>query len=139
MADEIVSALDGATNQGHASGYPANAGEFASRWNAMDDDEREAFTRRLVDTAQMATACAIEHAPLMHPEGWDQRFAEDVQQLARFMQARDAQQYGVQIDGVLTPSWDDSGEAGQQEYLKDAAAAASALSTLGWVPTERKH
>jgi hypothetical protein len=61
--------------------------------------------------------------------------SRDVVQLARFMQARDAATFGVILDGVQTPTWEDSGESGQEEYLKDAAAFLLAASTLGY----RRH
>lgn len=67
------------------------------------------------------------------------RLEHDVYQLARFMQARDAQQYGVKTDDGWTPSWSDTGEAGQLEYITDATAAVEALMSLAWVPIEEKN
>jgi hypothetical protein len=66
-----------------------------------------------------------------------ERVKSDAQQLARYMQARDAQAYGVMINGVQTPSWEDTGEQGQLEYVEDAAATLAAVTALGWVPIER--
>lgn len=67
------------------------------------------------------------------------RVTHDVAQLARFMQARDAQQFGVKTDEGWTPSWDDTGADGQQEYMNDATASVEALASLGWVPIERTN
>jgi hypothetical protein len=56
----------------------------------------------------------------------------DTQQLALFMQARDAKQFGATIDGQLTPSWDDVGPVAQEEYLRDAGAILAAVVALGY-------
>jgi hypothetical protein len=55
-----------------------------------------------------------------------------ITQLALFMQARDAKQFGATVDGQLTPSWDDVGPAAQEEYLRDAGAILVAVVTLGY-------
>lgn len=57
---------------------------------------------------------------------------EHVEQVARYMQARDAREYGHVLDGVLHPTWEESGELGKQDYLRDAYAFLSAANLLGY-------
>lgn len=49
------------------------------------------------------------------------------EQLALFMNARDARDYG-------TAAWDALDLAGQEAYLTDAAAVVAAMGVLGWTP-----
>lgn len=56
---------------------------------------------------------------------------ENILQLAMFMQRRDALQFGVVTDGVVTPSWEDTGPA-QEEYLAEATAFLGAVEVLGY-------
>lgn len=56
-----------------------------------------------------------------------------VEQLALFMQARDARQWGVMIDGKAVPSWEDVGPLAQAEYRRDADVFLTAAETLGYM------
>lgn len=49
--------LDGATQPNRQNSYPANAGEFAARWNASGADEREHRLRFMIDNDQKAHNC----------------------------------------------------------------------------------
>jgi hypothetical protein len=49
-------------------------------------------------------------------------------QLAVFQHRVDQIEYGTKI------SWDDMGEMGQEEYMKDADRIVTAMERLGWTP-----
>lgn len=51
--------LDGATERGPENSWPANAGEFAARWNAQTPEKREEWTRALVRDAEASLHCAL--------------------------------------------------------------------------------
>lgn len=50
-----------------------------------------------------------------------------IEQLAMFMNARDAVESG-------TVRWPDLDEVGREAYRKDAAAVVAAMRVLGWAP-----
>lgn len=70
---DAATTLDGATTTGEPNAWPANAGEYAARWNAHDTEWREDHVISQVDTAQRASRC-IEHdheGKIRHLEqGW---------------------------------------------------------------------
>lgn len=53
--------LDGATEPGLEHSFPADAGEFAARWNARTPESREDLVRVLVSNAQIASTCIIRN------------------------------------------------------------------------------
>lgn len=57
---DAATTLDGATTTGEPNTWPANAGEYAARWNAHDTQWREDHVTGQVDIAQRASRC-IEH------------------------------------------------------------------------------
>jgi hypothetical protein len=52
-----MSTLNGATALGPANAYPADAGEFAARWNQRTPVQREALVRLLRDGSERAAQC----------------------------------------------------------------------------------
>lgn len=63
---------------------------------------------------------------MTHQDGADRRVFE----LARFMQARDAREYGSVIEGVIHPTWDEASDLGRDEYVKDAKAFLDAVDVI---------
>lgn len=53
-------ALAGATDVGPEFSYPADAGEFAARWNAATPERREEVVRRLVRDSESASTCVMQ-------------------------------------------------------------------------------
>lgn len=54
-----------------------------------------------------------------------------IEPFAKFMQQRDARTYEVQgLDGNFQ-SWEEIGEMGREEYIKDAEAYIKALAVIG--------
>jgi hypothetical protein len=53
-----------------------------------------------------------------------------VEQFARFMQARDARTFKVQDRDGNFQSWDEIGEMGREEYVKDAVAYLNAIDVI---------
>lgn len=49
--------LDGATTPGEPNTHPANAGEFAARWNALTPEERDQRARAIVADSETAIRC----------------------------------------------------------------------------------
>ncbi|MGX9346619.1 hypothetical protein [Microbacterium sp. KNMS] len=62
-------------------------------------------------------------------------YSEIVQQVARFIQGRDARLYGAVIRGVAHPTWDEA-ELAQEEYLREADGIVKAFQVFGWGPTD---
>lgn len=62
------------------------------------------------------------------PEAW----TTDEVNLAMFMQAYDAREFGTTVDGVLHPTWEESGEFGRNDYLTDSRRIIGAMRLLGW-------
>ncbi len=58
--------------------------------------------------------------------------SSDELNLAMFMQAADAREFGLVLEGVLHPTWEETGEFGKSEYLKDARRVIGAMQLLGW-------
>lgn len=56
----------------------------------------------------------------------------DTLQLAMYMQAADAREFGAVLHGVLHPTWDETGTFGKADYLKDARRFVRAMQMLGW-------
>lgn len=73
FSGQLDTLLDGATTPGAPNTWPANAGEYAARWNAHDPQWREDHVTGHVDIAQRASRC-IEHdheGKIRHLEqGW---------------------------------------------------------------------
>lgn len=59
MTDQTT--LDGATDPGDPAAWPADAGQFAARWNAADTERRNALVRSMPDTSWQAERCLIEN------------------------------------------------------------------------------
>lgn len=55
---------------------------------------------------------------------------ERLNRFARFMQARDARIFEVQGTDGNFQKWEDIGEMGQEEYVKDAGAYLAAVDTI---------
>ena len=53
--------LDGATTRGPINAWPSTPGEFAARWNARTEEEREAMVRAIIDNAETASLCHVRH------------------------------------------------------------------------------
>lgn len=49
--------LEGATDRGEPNAYARDAGEFAARWNAASEEQREDRVRWMVKSSQDAAAC----------------------------------------------------------------------------------
>lgn len=56
--------LAGATTPGEPNAHPANAGEFAARWNAMTPDQRERAWKSIAERLEHGERC-----PLVAPPG----------------------------------------------------------------------
>jgi hypothetical protein len=54
MSDGV---LDGATDPGEPNAYPANAGEFAARWNAWTPAQRDTWLGARIESSQRSAAC----------------------------------------------------------------------------------
>lgn len=61
-------------------------------------------------------------------EGTESAHGETIAQLALFMNARDNGESGTAL-------WETLDRAGQESYLRDAAAIVSAMTHLGWAPS----
>lgn len=60
-----------------------------------------------------------------------------VLQVAMVHQRADAMEWGGRDKDnpdIIHPSWDEIGETGQQEYIKDAKLSVQALVAIGWSP-----
>ena len=56
-----------------------------------------------------------------------------VEQLAMFMQRRDAFDQGIVVNGNAHPTWEElAGLGGHESYLRDARAFIAAMTKLGW-------
>lgn len=53
--------LLGATDEGDPAAFPANAGEFAARWNRWSSERRENFVQRMIESTQIALRCLEQH------------------------------------------------------------------------------
>ena len=53
--------LDGATEPGDPSCQASDAGEFAARWNALTEDERNFVVRAIHEASEKATICRMLH------------------------------------------------------------------------------
>jgi hypothetical protein len=56
---------------------------------------------------------------------------------AKFMQQRDARVFGTQNTDGNFQSWEEIGEMGREEYLKDAAAYLAAIDTIDRLGADR--
>lgn len=56
-----ASDLDGATDLGDPAAWPADAGQFAARWNARPADQRDAAVQQMIANAERADACFVRN------------------------------------------------------------------------------
>lgn len=53
--------LLGATDEGDPRSFPANAGEFAARWNRWPPQRRENWLKAMIESSEIAIRCLQEH------------------------------------------------------------------------------
>lgn len=53
--------LLGATDEGDPRSFPANAGEFAARWNRWTPQRRENWLKAMIESSEIAIRCLQEH------------------------------------------------------------------------------
>lgn len=70
MTETTDTTLDGATEHGEPFAFPADAGEFAARWNNYSPGARELRLRKLATDAEVAADCymANHRGRLEHTE-----------------------------------------------------------------------
>lgn len=89
--------------------------------------------RDIGDASREELDAAIAGAPLSDVSE-ECGCAKAIEQLALFTQARDAREWGAQINGVAHPTWFEIDPVGRQQYIADATAMVRAIVALGWAP-----
>lgn len=59
----MSSDLEGATTPGEPNAYPSTPGEFAARWNALDEEQRAGWLRAMAAESERAVLCKLRHEP----------------------------------------------------------------------------
>lgn len=56
----------------------------------------------------------------------------DTERLAQFLQQKDAREFGIVVDGVAHPRWDEADPLARQRYVEDASLILRAVAVLGY-------
>ena len=110
--------LDGATTPGEEFAWPANAGEFAARWNEADTEQRDAWVRSIVDNAEAASRC----------------FRMAHRQQVELLQHMQTEQRDRMLATLRT-----EGEAVPGARSSDPSTSHQAAASVSGTPTARNH